>query len=185
MTTQRQIEANRRNAQKSTGPRTRGGAMVSSRNAIRHGLTTPPDSNDVAKWLSVILGVAKLPTPAEIEGDPRLQVALRLAISEARVAHRREALNRREADAQSKRLADEADPRTSWEKAAEVAAHLSSQGVLDTFTEEVQQNSLTNRYMREAEGSLRRARKAWILAERNHLVAFINKDGDLTTVAAG
>ena len=39
MTTFRQIEANRRNALKSTGPKTEAGKQVSRRNAVRHGLT--------------------------------------------------------------------------------------------------------------------------------------------------
>jgi hypothetical protein len=39
MTSYRQIEANRRNALKSTGPRTDAGKEVSRRNAVRHGLT--------------------------------------------------------------------------------------------------------------------------------------------------
>jgi hypothetical protein len=39
MTSYRQIEANRRNALKSTGPRTEAGKKVSRRNAVRHGLT--------------------------------------------------------------------------------------------------------------------------------------------------
>ena len=39
MTAYRQIEANRRNALKSTGPRTEAGKEVSRRNAVRHGLT--------------------------------------------------------------------------------------------------------------------------------------------------
>ena len=39
MTSLRQIEANRRNALKSTGPRTEDGKNCSRRNAVRHGLT--------------------------------------------------------------------------------------------------------------------------------------------------
>ena len=39
MTSIRQIEANRRNALKSTGPNTEGGKQISRCNAVRHGLT--------------------------------------------------------------------------------------------------------------------------------------------------
>src|SRR5690349_18461406 len=39
MTSYRQVEANRRNALKSTGPKTEGGKQVSRCNAVRHGLT--------------------------------------------------------------------------------------------------------------------------------------------------
>jgi hypothetical protein len=38
MTSSKQIEANRRNALKSTGPRTEAGKQVSRCNAMRHGL---------------------------------------------------------------------------------------------------------------------------------------------------
>jgi hypothetical protein len=41
MATEKQIAANRANAQKSTGPRTAAGRLKSSRNSFRHGLSLP------------------------------------------------------------------------------------------------------------------------------------------------
>jgi hypothetical protein len=41
MATLKQIEANRRNAKRSTGPRTASGKSTSSHNALRHGLSLP------------------------------------------------------------------------------------------------------------------------------------------------
>ena len=41
MATEKQIAANRANAQKSTGPKTAAGRLTSSRNAFRHGLSLP------------------------------------------------------------------------------------------------------------------------------------------------
>ena len=45
MTTARQMAANLRNAQRSTGPRTAAGKSTSSRNALRHGLSLPQEMN--------------------------------------------------------------------------------------------------------------------------------------------
>jgi hypothetical protein len=45
MATARQIAANLRNAQRSTGPRTAAGKSTSSRNALRHGLSRPQEKN--------------------------------------------------------------------------------------------------------------------------------------------
>jgi hypothetical protein len=39
MATQKQIEANRRNAQKSTGPKTEAGKATAKFNALKHGMT--------------------------------------------------------------------------------------------------------------------------------------------------
>lgn len=45
MTTPAQRRANRRNAIKSTGPKTADGKLISARNATRHGLSTPINLN--------------------------------------------------------------------------------------------------------------------------------------------
>src|SRR6516165_7024100 len=49
MATAKQIAANRRNAQRSTGPRTAAGRSVSSRNALRHGLSLPQEKDAATK----------------------------------------------------------------------------------------------------------------------------------------
>jgi hypothetical protein len=49
MATMRQIEANRRNAQSSTGPATAEGRRISSKNALKHGLTAREVTVDEAE----------------------------------------------------------------------------------------------------------------------------------------
>jgi hypothetical protein len=46
MATDKQIQANRRNARRSTGPRTAAGKSISSRNAFRHGLTLVQETDE-------------------------------------------------------------------------------------------------------------------------------------------
>ena len=48
MTSIRKIESNKRNASRSTGPRTPGGKQRSRHNARRHGLATPVDNDSEA-----------------------------------------------------------------------------------------------------------------------------------------
>ncbi|MCJ9706005.1 hypothetical protein [Bradyrhizobium sp. SHOUNA76] len=61
MTSVRQIEANRRNATRSTGPKTAGGKTRSSRNALRHGLarsavSDPAEAANLAVAITSRLG---------------------------------------------------------------------------------------------------------------------------------
>ncbi len=57
MTTQKQIEANRRNSPRSTGPRTRTGKAASKMNAMKHGLLAADfvvRGEDPAEFASVL-----------------------------------------------------------------------------------------------------------------------------------
>jgi len=47
MTSQRKIDANKRNAKRSTGPRTEIGKLRASRNAVRHGLAAKFGTDEV------------------------------------------------------------------------------------------------------------------------------------------
>jgi hypothetical protein len=47
MASEKQIAANRANAKRSTGPKTPAGKMASSRNAFRHGLSSPLQLNPI------------------------------------------------------------------------------------------------------------------------------------------
>ncbi|TWB59225.1 hypothetical protein [Bradyrhizobium sacchari] len=57
MTSIRQIEANRSNAKRSTGPKTAGGKARSSRNALRHGLARSAIS-DAAEAANLAVAIA-------------------------------------------------------------------------------------------------------------------------------
>jgi hypothetical protein len=58
MATERQIAANRANAQRSTGPRTASGKMKSSRNAFRHGLSRPlPPDHSTSSTIKALAGM--------------------------------------------------------------------------------------------------------------------------------
>ena len=79
MTTDKQNEANRRNAQKSTGPRTPEGKARSGQNALKHGLTSRRmvlrDENEDA-WIEFRYGVLCDLRP---EGTLETQLAVRVA----------------------------------------------------------------------------------------------------------
>lgn len=70
MATEKQIAANRRNAQRSTGPRSAAGKSISSRNALRHGLSLP-QNRDAATMSELKALSSKI--AGENQYNPRLR----------------------------------------------------------------------------------------------------------------
>ena len=69
---------------RATGPKTAAGKAVSARNARKHGLNAPPDEDLVTAWFNLILDNGEDAYEEPNVEDPRREVALRLAIAEAR-----------------------------------------------------------------------------------------------------
>ena len=80
MATRAQIEANRRNAIKSTGPRTEEGRVASSQNARRHGLRAAVDEKLTLEFLDMLREHFEW---ADIDDTP--SAAIELAAAEARL----------------------------------------------------------------------------------------------------
>ena len=83
MATRRQLEANRANARRSTGPRTTAGKQATSRNALRHGLNRPPDWDDVVTWYRLVAGDREAEPDLFAVSGSREAMALQLAEAQA------------------------------------------------------------------------------------------------------
>lgn len=89
MTAKQQQDQNRLNARRSTGPRSSLGKQIASRNALRHGLSTPLDPHNpdpTFRRLVSLLEAEDIPTPAA------QQLAARILDYERNLAHERRLL---------------------------------------------------------------------------------------------
>lgn len=84
MASKRQIEANRRNALNSSGPKTMAGRKASSQNSRRHGLYADPPIELVHAFYCLIVGNPAAHIPLQ-SSSPFDRASLRLAEAEARL----------------------------------------------------------------------------------------------------
>lgn len=87
MTSLKQRAANRRNALRSTGPRTKDGQRRVSMNALKHGLTAPIEATP---WASAVSDVEVLLAAESLAAEVRHELARRIVEYERNVEYERQ-----------------------------------------------------------------------------------------------
>jgi hypothetical protein len=166
MTSQKQMRANRHNAERSTGPKSNTGKKRSAQNARRHGLTGKLEFSELAEWLRVILDCPSTELDYHAS-DPVSRAALLLAEAEARLERvyaiesevfEQMILQRTELD-QIKLVADGKDQKCILQ---EMQLELAG----SRFTSAVVATGTIARYLREAERQRHRALRHWIAVQK-------------------
>ena len=164
---------------RATGPTTAEGKAVSSRNALRHGLTAEPSAGSVAAWFNIILGSPAGAFEEPSSRDPLREATLRLAVAEVRY-HR--ALHALYAHAMAPKSARQAankvhtEMRTALDHREAVSGgappDLATLDYIDKMLEQLEQleplaaeaeldRRLQERYLGEARSERRKALRAW------------------------
>jgi hypothetical protein len=166
MATAAQIAANRRNALRSTGPKTAVGRARAARNAAKHGMNQVPRPAEIFEWFRAIMNCSDA-IPDDL-GDPKTRAALDLAVAEAKLMN----VKRAERDFLVSPDVDETIrmPITKRElklaEKSEEATELMLLRIANTELRGRGREPLTRkaleRYRRDAERQRRRALKAWV-----------------------
>ena len=161
---------------RATGPVTAAGKAISAQNARRHGLSAEPAADLVSAWFNVILDNSRH-TYEELNADtPRREVALRLAIAEARYHRALDKLQTHAAEQNSAQVrADEFrgimrqemasllnDARDSRPNLAALECASSALWRMERLSRDVErERRLYRRYLGEARAQPRKALRAW------------------------
>lgn len=168
---------NRRNATKSTGPKTAEGKVIVAGNARRHGATSEPDPESIVAWLAIILDKPGLAPEDLLPNDERGLHALALAEAEVRLVAAERALRELEngqarPSAVTQDIIDMADLfKAELQNSKATARELKSGFSLLARISRLKayetqpggkRHRLLKRYVREAQTQRRRALRAWL-----------------------
>ena len=175
----RRLDTNPKGA---TGPVTEEGKAVSSQNARKHGLNSPPEDALVSQWFNVILNNCRNDHEEPSASDPLREAALRLAIAEARyhrALHKVDTHEREPGSAQQlaiklrqeiwdvlggmpKKIADgPPDPH------ALACANFAIKQLEELFAQISRERRLYQRYLGEAWAQRKKALRAWCAFNRD------------------
>ena len=173
MTSKAKIEANRRNALKSTGPRTKFGKFRSSKNAFKHGLTANPDPHQTLMVFQEIIDQPNADPFMELPDRNAIR-AMSLAASQLRLSAAHQ--NEREFLVEYKRFFENQffddglieslmagnifDTKFSKREAKEIL-QISGMGFNGGAYAAAREFYLARRYLREAEAAHTKALKTW------------------------
>ena len=165
-----------------TGPVTDAGKAVSSQSARKHGLNAPPDVALVSQWFNVILNNHENDFEEPNASDPRREVALRLAIAEARYHRALHKVDTHESEPGSAQQLAIKLRQEIWDVLAGMPkkiadgppdpyaiayANFAIKQLEELFAQISHERRLYNRYLGEARAQLKKALRAWFAFNRD------------------